>query len=103
MSLMNSFAKLNLRTKLVIGFSAVITFAVVISATAIYGLNLLQSNTQKMYDKDLIGISLLRSLNRDLNVIGRYTNRVILEANVGDEQAAKKDIEKIVHICYQVL
>jgi methyl-accepting chemotaxis protein len=95
MSLMNSFAKLNLRTKLVIGFSAVITFALIISATAIYGLNMLSENTQKMYDKDLIGISLLRSLNRDLNVIGRYTNRVILEVNAGNEQAAKKDIEKI--------
>lgn len=81
MSLMNSFAKLNLRTKLVIGFSAVITFALIISATAIYGLNMLSENTQKMYDKDLIGISLLRSLNRDLNAIGRYTNRVILEVN----------------------
>ena len=71
MSLMNSFAKLNLRTKLVIGFTSVVTFAVVISATAFYGLNMLQENTQKMYDKDLIGVSLLRSLNRDINVIGR--------------------------------
>jgi CHASE3 domain sensor protein len=62
MSLMNSFAKLNLRTKLVIGFTSVVTFAVIISATAFYGLNMLQANTQKMYDKDLIGISLL--LNR---------------------------------------
>ena len=95
MSLMNSFARLNLRTKLVIGFSSVITFALVISATAFYGLNLLQNNTQKMYDKDLIGISLLRAINRDLNVIGRYSNRVILEVGAGNEQAAKKDIEQI--------
>ena len=103
MSLMNSFARLNLRTKLVIGFSAVITFALVISATAFYGLNLLQSNTQKMYDKDLIGISLLRSLNRDLNVIGRYVNRVILEVDAGNEVAAKKDIEKIAKVKSELL
>ena len=56
MSLMNSFAKLNLRTKLVIGFSAVVTFALIISATAIYGMNMLSENAQKMYDKDLIGM-----------------------------------------------
>ncbi len=95
MSLMNSFAKLNLRTKLVIGFTSVVTFAVIISATAFYGLNMLQENSQKMYDKDLIGISLLRSMNRDMNMIGRYLNRVILEVGAGDEQAAKKDVEKI--------
>jgi methyl-accepting chemotaxis protein len=98
MSLMNSFAKLNLRTKLVIGFSTVITFAVVISATAIYGLNLLNDNAQKMYDKDLIGISLLRALNRDVNVIGRTVNRLVLATNAGDEAAEQKAKEAIAKV-----
>jgi methyl-accepting chemotaxis protein len=82
----------------VIGFSTVITFAVVISATAIYGLTLLNDNAQKMYDKDLIGISLLRSLNRDVNVIGRTVNRLVLATNAGDdaaEQRAKEAIAKV--------
>ena len=81
-----------------IGFSTVITFAVVISATAIYGLTLLNDNAQKMYDKDLIGISLLRSLNRDVNVIGRTVNRLVLATNAGDdaaEQRAKEAIAKV--------
>ena len=95
MSLMNSFAKLNLRTKLVIGFTSVVTFAVIISATAFYGLNLLQENAQKMYDKDLIGISLLRSLNRDINVIGRTVNRITLASNFGDEATVQKGKESI--------
>ena len=98
MSLMNSFAKLNLRTKLVIGFSTVITFAVVISATAIYGLTLLNENAQKMYDKDLIGISLLRSLNRDVNVIGRTVNRLVLATNAGDDAAEQKAKEAIAKV-----
>jgi methyl-accepting chemotaxis protein len=98
MSLMNSFAKLNLRTKLVIGFTSVVTFAVIISATAFYGLNMLQENTQKMYDKDLIGISLLRSLNRDINVIGRTTNRATPSSNFGDEAAVQKAKEAITKI-----
>jgi methyl-accepting chemotaxis protein len=98
MSLMNSFAKLNLRTKLVIGFSTVITFAVVISATAIYGLTLLNDNAQKMYDKDLIGISLLRSLNRDVNVIGRTVNRLVLATNAGDDAAEQKAKEAIAKV-----
>ena len=98
MSLMNSFAKLNLRTKLVIGFTSVVAFAVVISATAFYGLNMLQENTQKMYDKDLIGISLLRSLNRDINVIGRAVNRMALASNCGDEAGVQKGKESIVKV-----
>ena len=95
MSLMNSFAKLNLRTKLVIGFTSVVTFAVVISATAFYGLNMLQENTQKMYDKDLLGISYLRSMNRDVNVIGRAVNRMALASNFGDEEGVQKGKEAI--------
>ena len=98
MSLMNSFAKLNLRTKLVIGFTSVVTFAVIISATAFYGLNMLQENTQKMYDKDLIGISLLRSLNRDINVIGRTVNRMALASNFGDDAAVQKGKEAIAKV-----
>ncbi len=98
MSLMNSFAKLNLRTKLVIGFTSVVTFAVVISATAFYGLNMLQENTQKMYDKDLIGISLLRSLNRDINVIGRTVNRMALANSFGDDAATQKGKEAIAKV-----
>ena len=98
MSLMNSFAKLNLRTKLVIGFTSVVTFAVVISATAFYGLNMLQENTQKMYDKDLIGISLIRQLNRDINVIGRTVNRMALASNFGDDAAIQKGKESIAKV-----
>jgi methyl-accepting chemotaxis protein len=98
MSLMNSFAKLNLRTKLVIGFSAVVTFALIISATAIYGMNMLSENAQKMYDKDLIGISLLRSMNRDMNAIGRINNRMLLASianNDVDVEKAKEAIRKL--------
>lgn len=103
MSLMNSFAKLNLRTKLVIGFTSVVTFAVVISATAFYGLNMLQENTQKMYDKDLIGVSLLRSLNRDINVIGRTANRIVLASNFGDEAVVQKGKEAITKVKAELL
>jgi len=103
MSLMNSFAKLNLRTKLVIGFTSVVTFAVIISATAFYGLNMLQENTQKMYDKDLIGVSLLRSLNRDINVIGRTVNRMALASNFGDEAVVQKGKEAVTKVKAELL
>jgi methyl-accepting chemotaxis protein len=95
MSLMNSFAKLNLRTKLVIGFSTLIGFMVVISATAFYGLSVLNDSAQRIYEKDLLGIAAIRGMNRDVNIMGRYLNRVILEAGYGEDEAALKDIAKI--------
>ena len=61
MSMTTSFAKLNLRTKLIIGFSIVITFAIVISGASFYAMSTLNNNAKTMYEKDLIGVSLLRS------------------------------------------
>ena len=92
---MNSFSKLNLRTKLVIGFSAVITFTLVISGAAFYGLNLLNDNAQKMYDKDLLGISYLRQMNRATNEMGRVLNRVVIAENFNDDEGARKGKEAI--------
>lgn len=95
MSLMNSFAKLNLRTKLIIGFSTLIGFMAIISATAFYGLTVLNDSAQRIYEKDLLGIAAIRALNRDVNIMGRYLNRVILEMSYGDDEGAIKDIAKI--------
>lgn len=95
MSLLNSFARLNLRTKLVIGFSAVIAFTFVISGTALYGLNLLNGNAQKMYNKDLMGISYLRSMNRATNEMGRIFNRLVLAENFDDDEGVKSSREQI--------
>ena len=95
MSLMNSFAKLNLRTKLIIGFSTLIGFMAIISATAFYGLTVLNDSAQRIYEKDLLGIAAIRGLNRDVNIMGRYLNRVILEMSYGDDEGAIKDIAKI--------
>jgi CHASE3 domain sensor protein len=66
MSMTTSFVKLNLRTKLIIGFSIVITFVIVISGASFYAKRFLNNNAKIMYEKDLIGVSLLKHLNRDL-------------------------------------
>ena len=98
MSMTTSFTKLNLRTKLIIGFSIVITFAIVISGTSIYAMSTLNNNAKTMYEKDLIGVSLLRALNRDVNVIGRTVNRIVLAENFGDDAAVSKGKEAIAKV-----
>jgi len=98
MSMTTSFTKLNLRTKLIIGFSIVITFAIIISGTSIYAMSTLNNNAKTMYEKDLIGVSLLRALNRDVNVIGRTVNRIVLAENFGDDAAVSKGKEAIAKV-----
>ena len=90
MSLFNAFAKLKVKTKLVLGFSFVFLLAGGISATAYQGLGMLSNSARTMYEKDLIGISLIRQFNRDINLIGRSVNRLVLAVNAGDDESVDK-------------
>ena len=93
--MLKNFEKLALRTKLIIGFTIVLILMVVISATSFWSMSNLVDTTQKIYEKDLIGISFLRQLNRDVNGIGRAANRYALAMNAGDIEGAKKAQETI--------
>lgn len=93
--MLKNFEKLALRTKLIIGFTIVLILMVVISATAFWSISNLVHTSQKIYEKDLIGISVLRQINRDVNGIGRATNRYALAMNAGDIEGAKKSQEYI--------
>ncbi len=90
MSLFNAFAKLKVKTKLVLGFSFVFLLAGGISATAYQGMTALSDATKVMYEKDLIGISLVRQFNRDVNLIARSANRLVLAVNAGDDASVDK-------------
>ena len=95
MSLFKTFEKLKLKTKLIIGFSLVVLFSIIISGASFWAFDELIGNTKKMYEKDLLGISYLRQLNRDVNIIGRVTNRYVLSINAGDSENAQKALETI--------
>ncbi|MBU3541549.1 methyl-accepting chemotaxis protein [Polynucleobacter sp. UB-Tiil-W10] len=95
MSLFKNFEKLKLKTKLVIGFSLVVLFSIIIAGASFWAFDELIGNTKKMYEKDLLGISYLRQLNRDVNIIGRTTNRYILAVNAGDSESAQKSLDTI--------
>ena len=95
MSLLNSFSRLALKTKLVWGFSLVSMFAVIISAFSFYSFNVINVNARSMYENDLIGISLMRAVNRDNNIIGRTANRLALAAGAKDKDAVAKNLDMI--------
>ena len=92
---MNSFTKLQLRTKLIIGFLLVILMTVSITVLALRGFDDLIAGQKKMYEKDLLGISYLRQMNRDTNGIGRAVNRYVLAVMASDEAGAKNALEGI--------
>ena len=88
--MLKNFEKLALRTKLIIGFTIVLILMASISAISFWAISNLITTTQQIYEKDLIGISVLRQINRDINGIGRATNRYALAMNAGDTEGAKK-------------
>jgi methyl-accepting chemotaxis protein len=95
MSLFSIFSQLKLKTKLIIGFSIVVAMTCVIAGAAYNGMSRMIATTKTIYDKDLIGVSLLRQLNRDVNGIGRHTNRMVLAVNAGDAPAVEAAVKSI--------
>jgi len=89
----NTFAKLRLLTKLLIGFSIVISFSLLITFSAFYAINVQKTNAERLYEKHLIGVSLLKQINGDIHTMGRLINHSILAMNAGNDDDAKKAIE----------
>jgi methyl-accepting chemotaxis protein len=90
-----AFEKLKLQTKLIFGFSLVVLFSIISAATSFWAFDQLGDTTKKMYEKDLLGISYLRQINRDTNIIGRVINRYVLAVNAGDSENAQKALDTV--------
>jgi len=95
MSLLSGFDKLKLKTKLVVGFLFVFALACGITGGAYHGLTVQSEATRKLYEKDLIGISLIRQFNRDVNLLARTANRSVLAVNANDMPGYEKGVATI--------
>jgi len=94
--MLSGFEKLALGTKLTIAFVLMIVLISVMSGLTLMRVKSLIDSTEQIYSKDLIGISLLRQVNRDINVIGRTLNRALLANEHNDSgvvELAAKSIE----------
>jgi len=94
--MLSGFEKLALGTKLTIAFVLMIVLISVMSGLTLMRVKSLIDSTEQIYSKDLIGISLLRQVNRDINVIGRTLNRALLGKEHNDSgvvELAAKSIE----------
>jgi methyl-accepting chemotaxis protein len=91
----NAFARLKLASKLLIGFGFVVALTGLITAMAYLGLNEMAATTNNLYYKDLIGVSELRQMNREVNSIGRNVNEVVLSVNAGDAANMQNSIDQL--------
>ena len=91
----NAFARLKLASKLLIGFGFVVALTALITVMAYQGLSEIAATTNNLYYKDLLGVSTLRQMNRDINIIGRNVNEVVLSINAGDTANIQESIEQL--------
>ena len=95
MSIGQSFEKLALKTKLVIGFSFLIILLTVVSAVSFNGFVSLLKVTEGVYEKDLLGIGYLKDAYGQVNSIGRSSNRLMISYYKNDTEAIKRNLENI--------
>lgn len=95
MSLKQSFYKMNLRSKLLIGFTLIFLFAATIAGMGVSNVIKLEDKLQNMYEKDLIGVGISRSLTRTVQQIARNVNRYILATSAGDGDSRKEALHEI--------
>ncbi len=77
MTIRKKLENLGLATKLVTGFSIVILLTVALSVMSVVSLDKLTDGMDQLYKGDLIGVSLLRGVSTDVQILGRQTNRVV--------------------------
>lgn len=87
--------QLRLQSKLYFGFSLVFLLAAAIAAIAYANLSKLEDSIYNIYEKDLMGVSVSRTFGRDLNLIGRATNRYVLAAAANDSEGKKDSLKEI--------
>jgi methyl-accepting chemotaxis protein len=94
-SIGKSFEKLEIRTKLIIGFTAVITCMLAIAITSLISLGVLLKGAEDLYDKDLFGIYYLTSIDKDLQAVERNLNRVIMANDQKDQETLRRNLDSL--------
>jgi PAS domain S-box-containing protein len=84
-ALLTFVERLQLTTKLLIGFSAGILIAVAIGLNALSSVSALEAEMEKMYDNDLLGISHIKDAN--LNLI--YMSRAMRHMLIAQDEAVR--------------
>ena len=77
------------------GFGAVLLLMICVTAFLVNALLGLETNLKDTYEKDLIGVSVMRSAGRDLQQTARAVNRVVVALYANDPAGPKRSLATI--------
>jgi two-component system, sensor histidine kinase and response regulator len=89
----NYIERLQLSTKLLLGFGFVLFVALLIGSRTLYDMTMLDKATQHLYEKDVLGLSHIKEANINLIHIGRSLRQMALVASQAERDKAKKRLD----------
>jgi methyl-accepting chemotaxis protein len=87
--------KLTIKAKLLGFFFFIVLCLAGILLYTLHIFDTLSNSTKQLYEKDLLGVSYLRQLNNQTDVLGKEVEFYVLAMNAGDLQSAQKAAEAI--------
>ncbi len=91
--LKNYMLRLQLNTKLLLGFGFVLLVTIIIGIQSLYDMTRLEKATRDLYEKDMVALSHINEANINLIYIGRSLRQMALVTNVDDREKAKKRLD----------
>ncbi len=86
----NAFARLSVKTKLLIGFGVVLLLTSLLTAASLRGIEKIKGFTFTLYSQDVLGISNVREMNLEVHNIARNTSAFVLYVSALDTANADK-------------
>ncbi|MFZ4437089.1 MAG: response regulator [Syntrophales bacterium] len=92
--LVRYMGRLQLNTKLLLGFGFVLLVALLIGSRSLYDTAQLNNAAQQLYEQDVLGISHIKEANINLIYIGRSLRTIALVSDPAHRETQKKVIDK---------
>ena len=86
------FERLPLRANLLLGFGVTLLLTLVLGANAVRSLSVLNEQTQRLYEEDMLGMQNLARASAALNKMGRFARQMALEDSTADRALAREEI-----------
>ncbi|HYD51786.1 MAG TPA: methyl-accepting chemotaxis protein [Gemmatimonadaceae bacterium] len=91
---MNWFANLRTATKLTLAFSMACIITAFVGFTGVQRMGQINGMLNTLYERDLVGLSLINEANTDLAIIGRTVRQAVLDTGMADMERSRADIQR---------
>ena len=88
------FKQMKVGTRLIAGFLTLSILGAVVAAIGIYNMSQMNARTDRLYTRELLGISYVKEASINLVYIGRYVRNVLLASSDKDRDAAIASIAR---------